>query len=382
VDHLLEVAQGLGLREQHRTLFGAFLATRYGPGLREHVAQLMTRLQGRRIVIARDAGSLLDAFVLISLPYAYEIVDLQPALLSDVFGVDWPTVVTRILEPLGDEAAITFSSDRVVVRHEMIAAAVVDVALEWGLDLQAAVSRLVGAAARRIARDGYIPQNGSIAYLASRITDLPRLAVAAAIAAHEAVPSRLSYVTHLSAAFRRNGQALQAAETNEANVRLLSDAGNADQGRAFLSEWGVAEGNCDRWARNAVLVSMALQDSYSLGAVTSQRSRGAVSCLLLALRRLNDARGHEDLLKGMAALSVISRAFGIPDPNTRAWLRAAERAVDAGGVTYPELDDVGAMDRSLKSAIAVARDRLESPLPRGLPSPIGSFADLARCARG
>lgn len=379
VEHLLDVSQGAGLGKGKRSLLGALLATRYGSGLRQHIADLMTRLQGRLIDVNKP-DSLLDALLLIALPYAYEIVDLEPAVLSEVFGLEWVDVVTQILEPLGDEAAIAYDSGRVVVRHEMIASAIVDVALEWELDLNESISRLVSAAARQLERRGYAPRTGSIAYIASRIKDLPRLAVAAATAARTTVPSRLSYVTHLSAALRRDHQAVRAIELNEGAVSLLSDVGNRDQARAYLTEWGVAEGNRNRWARNAVLVGLSLQDSSSLGTITAEKTRGALSCFLLALRRLDESAPQDELVQGMAAASTLARAFGIEDANSRAWLRAAERVVDMRGITYPNVDDGHTMTKYLKAAMWAARGRLEAPLPGGLPDGASTFIDLLRCA--
>ena len=379
VDHLLEVSQGLALDATKRSLLGALLATRYGAGLRDHILQLMTRLQGRLIRSGRQE-TLLDALLILSLPYAYEVVDLEPALLADVFGLDWPEVVSRILEPLGDEAAVAYNSGRVVVRHEMIASAVVDIALEWQLDMNGALSRLVTSAARRIARDGYSPRAGSIAYIASRITDLPQLAIAAAVAANAAVPNRLSYVTHLSAALRRYGQAPRAAEINEANVRLLSNVTNSDQARAYLTEWGVVEGNNGHWARNAVLVAMALQDSTSLGSIGGEQSKRALSCLLLALRRLDEIEPQEELVRGMAAASVLLRVFGVQDATSRSWLRAAERVIDSRGIAYPSIDDGQVLAKSLRQATAASRGRIESALPAGLPQQGGTYADLTRYA--
>lgn len=379
VDKLLDISQGLALDESKRSLLGALLATRYGAGLRDHIANLMTRLQGR-LIRPGSRESLLDALLVMSIPYAYEIVDLDPALIGDVFDLAWPEVVAYILEPLGDEAAIAYNSGRVVVRHEMIASAVVDISLEWQLDINGTLSRLVGAAARRISREGYSPRSGSIAYIASRIKDLPQLAISAAKAANAAVPSRLSYVTHLSAALRRDDQASRAVELNEANVNLISNAVNSNQARAYLTEWGVAEGNMGRWARNAVLVAMSLQDSSSLGPVSSERSTGALSCLLLALRRLDELAPDAALVGGMAAASVLLRVFGVHDATARAWLRAAERVVDSRGAEYPSADDDQLIAKLLRSATQVARARLESALPIGVPAQGGTFNDLTRLA--
>ena len=375
VEALVDASHGLGLKGAG-TLLGALLATRIGPGLRDHVAALMGRLHSRLIRHRNQEDTLLDALVMIALPYAYELLDLEPAVLADALDLDWPDLVTGVLSPLGEEAAITFSSGRVVMRHEMIASAVIDVSLQNGYDLKSAIARLVSAAARRLQRDGYAPRTGSIAYMASVISDLPDLAIAAARAAATAVPTRLSYRTHLSAALRKNSDASEAARVNIEALPLLGNAPNADQGRSFLTEWGVVEGNLSNWARNAVLVGISLQDSPSLGEVYADRSSRGVSCLLLALRKLYERHQDEELLNGVACATLLARSLGSRD--SRAWLREAERMLDRIGGTYPDPHDLQTMAKSLKRALVVARTHLEEPLPNGVPFQTLAFEGLMR----
>jgi len=380
VTALLSYSQGLGLDANERTLLGALLTTRYGKGLREHISQLMSRLEGRLIRGSIPGDSLLDALVLIAIPYAYEVLDLEPLVLSDALQLEWPSLVVEVLEPLGDEAAITYSSGRVVVRHEMIASSILDLCLERDYDVKEALQRLVAAAARRVARDGYAPKTGSIAYIAKQITDLPDLAIAAARAARLAVPSRLSYATTLSAVLRRNGDPETARKVNEDAVDLLTNAQNTDQARGYLSEWGVVEGNLGCWARNAILAGLAVQDSASLGMVTRAKVGYASSCLLLALARLEGQQHDDRLIAGIAATSVVVRALG--DRSAMIWLREAERVVDRFDGRYPDANDGSAVSADIHAALLVARQRVDKPLPASVPLLSGSFAGLVHCMAG
>ena len=372
---LLTSSQGVGLGVRDSSLLGALLSTRYGEGLREHIAQLMQRLSGRLIRGTED--SLLDALVLIALPYAYGILDLEPSVLCDALGLEWSSLVLEVLEPLGDEAAITYTSGRVVVRHETIASSIVDVCLELNYDLVGAVQRLVGSAARRLVRDGYAPRTGSIAYMAKQIADLPALAIAAAKAARDAVPTRLSYATTMSSVLRKHGDPEAARAVNVEAVTLLSHAYNADQARGFLTEWSVVEGNLGCWARNAVLAGLALEDSSTLGTVSRDKAQFAVSCLLLALTRMEDKHHDDRLVNGIAAVSVIARSIG--DRSARAWLREGERMVDRHNGRYPDLRDAKQIEGAIHSALLVGRQRLEAPLPPPLPHLSGSLTGLIRC---
>jgi hypothetical protein len=258
----------------------------------------------------------------------------------------------------------------------MIASAIVDVCLEWGYDLEGSVRRLVTAAARKLQREGYAPKTGSIAYIASQIDDLPMLAIAAAQAAVDAVPSRLSYRTNLSAALRRNSQAAQASSVNALALPLVANSSNTDQCRPFFTEWGVVEGNLSWWARNAVLVGLSLQDAPSLGSITRDRSARAISCLLLAVKKLAEQNPTEELVEGVATITVIYRSIG-PASNL-AWLREAERFVDLHNARYPDGKDTGVIARSLRKTLIYARQNLEHPLPVGLPTMTWNFEGLTR----
>lgn len=68
---------------------------------------------------------------------------------------------------------------------------------------------------------------------------------------------------------------------------------------------------------------------------------------------------------GLAAASAIQRQLGA-DIN-RIWLRDAERTVDRAGIGFPELDDFGGMEISVRSALSLAATQLEKPFPIGFP---------------
>lgn len=379
-DALLASSQGMGLGPTDGTLLGALLSTRYGAGLREHIAQLMSRMRDRLIRGSASGDSLLDALVLTALPYAYGILDLEPEVLADALGLQRPNLIVDVLEPLGDEAAITYTSGRVVVRHEAIASSIIDICLEREYDLSRAARRLVAAAARRVERNGYVPRTGSIAYLAKPILDLPDLAVAAAAAAQSVAPSRLSYVTTLSTALRRNSDALAARKINESSLDLIDKAQNINQVRVFFTEWGVVEGNLGCWSRNAVLASLALQDSPNFGVVHRSSAGKSVSCLLLALSRLEEKQHDDRLVAGMAALSVLARE--VDDKSARVWVREAERTIDRAGGSYPSLEDTGTLSNSIHQAVLVAKRRLDVPLPTSTPQLWSSYSKMISCIIG
>lgn len=376
VSALLEAAADPGA--EGASLLGALLETRYGPGLRDHIAQLMDRLEMRLIRPGQSDRTLLDALIVIALPHAYGVVDLEPVVLSNVLRVDWASVVTGVLEPLGAEAAISYTSGRVVVRHQMIANVILDLCLEREIDLEKFVDSLVFEAAKNLRRHGYTPYRHSIAYLGARMIDIPRIAKAAVGAVRRADPLRLSYVSHASSVYRKCGDALAAQRISHAGIDLLDDPDNWGQIRGYLTEWAVVEGNLGNWACNAWLASAALRDAHQYGRLHEDQAQIASACLMIALRRLDEQDPTPTNLSALAAVAVIVRRLG--QVRERGALRAAERRVDERHGTFPDPFDPDLLE-ALREVHASVLAKLEYPI-RGVDAgSLSSYDDLARLLR-
>jgi hypothetical protein len=374
VEALIDASLGEGIQGPG-TLLGALLTTRYDrAGLRAHIRDLMENLGDRLIPGGRR--SLLDALVSIAIPHAYGVLSLGSNVLASSLELSRVELNAYVLHPLGEEAAITFASGRIVTRHELIASAILDVCLEIDYDLSARVRAVVGSAALRIRHSGYDGDLAKIAYLGTRIVDLPRLALVAAEAACDAVPDRLSYRTTLSSVMRRSQLATEATQVAEDAIPLFALAENAGGVRSHLTEWGVAEGSVGNFARNAVLVGLSLQDGAALGQLRLETTALGASCLLLALRRLHEAIPDSALVDGLAALSVVIRELEGNFVNE--WVRAAERIVERAQVNFPRLQDGIKIEADIVRALRTAAERLESPLPANLPRQAFQFSELRR----
>jgi len=358
------------------TLLGALLTTRYDrPGLREHVRQLLEKLRTRLIPTDRNT-TLMDALVAIALPHAYGCIQLNATVLASVIGITKAELEAYVLYPLGEESAITYGSGRIVARHELIASTIIDVCLEIGYDLEKVAAKVVAAAASEILSGRYSDGIIELAYLSSRINDIPKLALASARSAVAAAPGRLSYRTSLSAAYRKSFAPSEAAKCNEESLPLLVDPENRNQLRGFFTEWGVTEGILGNFARNAVLAGLALQDGTALGALSVKSAGRALSCMLLAFRRVCETQPHREALAALAAASVVFRE--IQTGQELAWLRAAERVVDANGHPFPRATDAATIQRDLAVGLKWAAAHVEAPFPTTVPAVSPSFGDLVR----
>lgn len=379
VNALLDYSHGIGVAGPG-TLLGALLTARYDRnGLREHIRGLLNRLR-TRLIPGGDSSSLLDAVVAIAVPHAYGVDALNASVMADAFGLNNVELTVYVLLPLGEEAAITYNSGHIVMRHELIASAVIDLCLEMGVDLAGATRRVVRSAVRRMNRTGYDTGLATLAYLASRMSDIPKLALGAADAAVEAAPARLSYRTTRSKVLRTAHRARDAAAENEAALHLIFDPENVGQTRGFFVEWGVVEGLLGNFARNAVLAGAALQDGVGLGRLDLEQTERGLSCLLLALRRLSETDSDPDLVSGLAAASVFARSIEPKSTAGRDWLRSAERVVDRRGHTYPSLNGTDEAARGLRAGLDHALSKLETRFPKEFPRTDFQFGSLLELA--
>jgi len=348
------------------SLLGALLTTRYGSGLKSHVEELMTRARAWGVpTTGSEQLTRQDALVFIALPQANGVNEMTFKVLARALQVSEPELHANVLAPLGQEAAISYESGRVLIRHRLIAKAICEIAEENGYDLTNAIRRVVSAAAQTLDGGVYQKDMGRLAYLSGNLPTHPQFQLVAAQAAVDAVPHQISYRTSLSAALRKENRSVEASESNESSMKLFFRGGGLTAARPFFTEWGVVEGTLGRWARNAVFVGLSLQDNQAFEPITIDKSTFAISCFLRALKKgfvaTNDAR----LIQGMAAGVVLAQ--DVVSPQGLVWVREAEALVENTGTTFPELGDSADLQRALQQACNFAKAEVELPLPNSLP---------------
>lgn len=376
VQALLLAAQGSG---SEGALLGALLETRYGAQFGDHVVDLMQRLSHWQVPFAKSDHTLLDAFLLIAYPHALGVGHLSPRLLAQALDVSEDELYHSVLPQLGDEAAVTYSRNAVLVRHKRIAHVAVERSFEVGLSLEDVVTTLVQAAVSLIAQEGYEADLSHFAYLARRIDDRS-LAVVAARAAVDASPSRLSYRTSLSRALRRDGKSSDACQLAEETLSGLLGSEDLKTGaRPFFTEWGVAEGYERRPARNAVLAGLALQDVFVLGELIPEQFRGSLACLAVAFRKLAELFPNErEYERAVAAVAELASRGSLADRGA-SWVLETEAWLDARGMRGVGLTTKDAI-ASVGRALEVATRSVEKPLPPSLPSMNLRFTALSAFA--
>ena len=359
------------------TFLGALLTTRYGAGLIDHIRELLVRLSHRRIYSWQSEieDTLLDVFFLIALPQAAGVQTMNARILAIALDIAEQEVFGAVILPLGDEAAISFDAERVSVRHSLIARAAGELATELGIDMGEAAERIVKAAVTAIRKFGATPDILKLAYLSQYLEEDPEMAVKAARAAVEAEPRRLSYRTSLSRALRLAGNFENAIRTAEESVSLIWDAEDVLTGvRPVFTEWGVAEGNLGRWARNVVLAGIALQDMDAWPRLR-QQTGPALVCMALALRKLWESYREFVFLNALSGVAQIGEVMQLTGQQRR-WIREARDIAMQNGASAP--GDVGAAYEALSDGCRAALGLVETPFGEGLPPRRFEFSEFER----
>lgn len=357
---------------------GALLVTRLGSNLENHIREMLVRAS--HVTVGDSVGgvskTLLDVLALIALPQSQGVHELTFPVLADAAGISLPELYADVLPSLGEEAAVSFSDERISIRHGLIAQAIYGLSPEFNINLHEVAADLVESAIHSAANAAFSPALGRLMYLSSHLND-PELAVSAARAAVQANPRRLSFRTSLSAALRRAGKPAEAAEVCESSLAILRTADDRYSSRPLFTEWGVAEGNLENWARNAVLAGVALEDNELLGVLQAEKVANAFACLTLAFKKLLLKTDQKEYLGALAA-AVAWAEPSMTDSRHQKWLNEAEEVVLAHGSRIPSINEMSR--RELFEGLRSARGSLESPLPALMPLQDFKFSQLERIA--
>lgn len=186
---------------------------RFGPeGLRDHVVAILNRLKDRQIHDTDHA--LFDALCYVAACHAVGITGINEKVLADLVNIPNGWVQTRVVNPLGEEAAAVRSAAHVVTRHSKVARAILVAAeKDLGPDIAEIWSCIVRQTARTAKNGGVSHETHSKVLhagaklqraLPQQFTEHRRkeIAVAAATASIAAEPDRLSRIVDLSKTYR------------------------------------------------------------------------------------------------------------------------------------------------------------------------------------
>lgn len=337
------------------SFFGGLLAVRFGKaGLRAHVREFLAQLRG--IPLVNSERTLADALLYVAACHGAGISGLDENVLADLLGVPRDWVGSRVIRPLGEEAAAVSGGGRVFTRHSQVAAAVLleaEAALD--VDLAEVWVRLVKQTVKTSAEvNVHHETHAKVIHAGPRLQqNLPQqlpverrkaIAIAAATASIAAIPDRLSCIVDLAQTYRTADKFPEAIKL--LRVQLVTAKGKIDYAeiiRGYWYEWSVCEGNgCKKGSdalADAWLGGISLSDRLNPAQVTDERIKLSCAGLGVAFGALASAVEGCPYARALRAVIDIGRRVPL-DPRSAGYFASHEKTADKLGTPRPkDLDE-------------------------------------------
>ncbi|MEA3201676.1 MAG: hypothetical protein QOE90_3104 [Thermoplasmata archaeon] len=367
----------------HGSFFGGLLATRFtNKGLSAHVRKFLTNL--KRIKIEGTSSTLFDALLHVAAVHGAGVGGIDENVLADLLGVDRDRVYSRVIRPLGEEAAAVRSSGRVLTRHSRVASAILVEVEKTGLGSIEEVWRrtvrqtvLTSREIRTAETFSKIVHAGP--WLASALPEELALsqrraiAIAAARAAAAAQPERLDAIADLGKTLRESGQAETASQVFRTQTPRPADrakfADFDEHFRGTLHEWGVCEAargsSLDHAHANAWLSGLSLSDGWEDVDIAPRQAKQSLAGLGAAFGRIVQ-QSHDPFGKALRATAFIGRLVN-PDQTTLGYFEKHDAWADA--VRAPTPASLSEAVAWIKLGVAASGRALEDPILAGIAKP-------------
>jgi tetratricopeptide (TPR) repeat protein len=312
MSQLLVAAKSEEISRHEGTFFGAVLQVRWGEGLKDHVDNLLRKLEKRSISGGRKLG---DAFAYIAAMHAENMQILSKEVLAEVLQVNIGNLKRAVLGPLGEEAAIATTGRLVFTRHRAIA----DVALQilsevFDVDLEELYMDLIRSARRAFLAGTYVPDIGKWNYLSSYFFDKGdhALGIRLAQAALEIDPDDPYFIVKLAQLYRDAGLPEQSAK----EFRSVTAKVERNE-RPYYHEWGLCEGHAGRHAVSVWLIASSLSDEVTRRPPDNERGKLSLNALSLAFAELYDQFNVSVFIEACSAAAQLGFRLKL-DPKLKA----------------------------------------------------------------
>jgi hypothetical protein len=257
VETLLRAAHEESIDERGAFL-GAMLRVRVGDALKDHVANLMTRLKDTVIRSSKSNSNLLDALIYIAAPHSFNLQFLSRSVLAIALDLDEAHLRKEVLKPLGEEAAAEATGDFILVRHRAIAEAAIAVGEErFDYDVENALCDLVSSAIIANENGSSVPHLTEWRYLSGKFASEGNssFGLRLAKAALKNDPNNSYLLVKLSQLYRDGGQAEQSLKVFRA-ARIFNNPN-----RAYFTEWASTESSVGNQAMAALMNMLSISDN-------------------------------------------------------------------------------------------------------------------------
>ena len=238
---------------------GALLRMRFGEEFKAYVRKLLDRLYEMKS--SEDEPSLFYAFTCIAAMHSENMLFLSKKVLSSALKVKEGELRSKVLYPLGEEAAADIAGEMVFTRHRAIAEAAIEILLsDYRVDVDEVYIDLVRAAEELYVSGDYVVNLEGWRYNLSEyfykkgnhslsIKILQELLK---------VSNNDSFVrVRLSKMFRLVG-------FPDLALKVFRDSPIVDNDRVFFTEWAIAERDSHNHALALYLFVLAMSDNAAL----------------------------------------------------------------------------------------------------------------------
>jgi DNA polymerase III delta prime subunit len=315
------------------SFLGAMLRVRLGEAIQDHVKNLLTRLDSRKI--PDGSLTLMDAFASIVALHAENIQLLTKSVLAQSLSCPLDQAQRRILGPLGEEAAISEYASYVLTRHRAIAEVAKNILTQtFNIDFDEVYIKLLRGAMAAYFSDELEVDPTYWNQLPSTVFDRgkPNLGIRLAKTLVAVEPNNPFHVVGLSKLYRRNRQSQRAAEAfREAFSKVIPD-------RAFYHEWSTSEGYDNKHYLSAWLDGVSLADGLSNERVDERRIPISLSGLATSFGKLFDKGHNRRFIEACAAASQLGLRSN-PDEKTKGKLLFNKTNSNDAGIGDMELNE-------------------------------------------
>lgn len=243
--------------KQDGAFFGALLRVRYGDGLKGHIKKLLNRLKERPIIKGHKS-TLLDAFSYIAAMHSENQLFLSKLVLAQVLDIELGELRSKVLYPLGEEAAASMAGEYVFTRHRAIAEISMELIEEemiYGIESTDIYIELATTAEHLAQKGNFVPNLEKWRYFSDHFIENGNYSLAIRIT--QSLLNLNQTNSHLRV---KLAQQFRKSKHPEQAINVFRNAPMTDDLRGFFSEWGTSERNEKNHALSIYLIGYALAD--------------------------------------------------------------------------------------------------------------------------
>lgn len=343
---------------QDGAFLGAMLQTRYGDMLKDHIKDLLGRLQKRKA----PGGTLMRAFAYIVALHAENKHILTKTVLAQALKCEARDILPRVIGPLGDEAAFASTGRYILTRHRVIAEAARDILTNsFYMDFDEIYIDIIRSAQELRVNGQYVHLLNEYEDVCLHFINKDRVDIGVRLAEVqvEANPKFPFLRARLSSIYRRAGQPDLAVEVFRTAPQEMQ------RDRAFYYEWGTAEGNIGNQGISAWLDGISIADDTESYPPDNNQTKQSLAGLGVVMEGLYDQYGERTFIESLGAIAQLGFKL-ILDETTKKYFLKHQATSHQEGVT--EVEDALALERVIKG-IVLAGEKSGATLPFYVPRP-------------